>query len=186
MRTRRLCCIDLRRHLCSDGQKITSTCIDCKHPCPAGQEYAERFLGAGHRASTESVGNKVAILAKAYVKNKEQGGTQVSRVLHMVNGIGITTTEELKKAWSLHRAAMIRYADAHGLSEYFTARGRLSPSARAAVYAKRIKDYDGWLAEGYTWQQIATEKEHVSLSAVLMRYKAAKTFLEQWEEENAE
>lgn len=179
MKKRKLCCIDLRAHLCQAAQKCTSLCRTCKHPCDPGKEYAERFLG-GHRAPTESKESRTETLVRAYVK-KKQDGLLVSQVLHIVNPIGITTTSELRDAWSTHRAEMVCYAEAHGLSDYFTARGRLSPAQRAQAYAKRLKDYDTWLSEGLTWKDIAQQKELVSESAVWARYKTAKAFLEQWE-----
>lgn len=179
MRKRQLCCIDLRAHLCPEAQKCTSLCRTCKHQCDPGKEYAERFLG-GHRAPTESTESRTEILVKAYVKRK-QDGLLISQVLHMVSPIGITTASELREAWSTHRAEMVCYAEAHGLSDYFTPRGRLTPSMRAQAYKKRVKDYDTWLAQGLTWKDIAREKEHVSESAVWARYKTAKAFIEQWE-----
>ena len=176
---KQLCCIDLRVHLCQEAQKCTSLCRTCKHQCDPGKEYAERFLG-GHRAPTESKESRTEILVKAYIK-KKQDGLLVSQVLHIVNPIGITTTSELRDAWSTHRAEMVCFAETHGLSEYFTARGRLSPAQRAQAYQNRLKNYATWLAEGLTWKDIAQQKEFISESAVYARYKVAKAFMEEWE-----
>lgn len=175
---KQLCCLDLRKHLCWEAQKTTSLCRDCKHPCDPGKEYRERFL---FTTTTPTIASRnearLKALVDAYVRQKSEK-CLISAVLPMVKLYGIQTTDGLSRAWKRERLEMYQYAEAHGLDQYFVPRGRLSDEERSYFYAKRLRKYDAWLAQGLTWSEIG-DLTDCSGTAAQKRYAAAKQFFEE-------
>lgn len=167
-------CLELRVHLCEKAQKCTECCLKCLHPCPNGEEYAQRFLR--RMAGADGKRNRyLEALTKTYVEHQEHSKTPLIKLVPQVACVGICNVHDLRNAWKKEHDAMKAYAKQMGMD--FPEPKRLSNweswEERVKAYRGRLAKYDAMLAKGMTWTEIA-EAEGQTRQCIRERYRAAQ------------
>lgn len=182
MAKHKLCCIDLRAHLCDPARKNTQLCMQCAHPCMAGMEYKGRFLGERvDKKKQEAL--MIEKITEAYVAHRQKKYRRLSEALEIVKPVGIDTTRKLRDAWTANLESMLALAKEKGWEiPTHHNMGRLNIEQRLVYYRQRKAMYDEMLDRGEDWTAIGKADGGIEPSAARMRYKAARKAIEENEE----
>lgn len=182
MAKHKLCCIDLRAHLCDPARKNTQLCMSCAQPCMAGMEYKGRFLD-NRLVKAEQQALTLEKITEAYVAHRQKKYRRLSEALEIVKPVGIDTTRKLRDAWTANLESMLALAKEKGWEiPMHHAMGRLSLDQRLVYYRQRIAMYNEMLDRGEDWTAIGKADGGIEPSAARMRYKAAKKAIEENDE----
>lgn len=183
MAKRKLCCIDLRAHLCDLARKNTQLCMVCTHPCAAGTEYRGRFLDGCRLTQKKQEALMIEKITEVYVAHRQKKYRRLSEALEIVKPVGIDTTRKLRDAWTANLESMLALAKEKGWEiPTHHNMGRLDMEQRLVFYRQRKAMYDEMLDRGEDWTAIGKADGGIEPSAARMRYKAARKAIEENDE----